>query len=190
MKKITFALILMMICGIVVNKIDAQTNTLKIGVFDMDQMVQSMPEFKTIIQPKLVAFQKDSLGAQKDQLDTLFTNARNTYNNDSLAKKSVTIVSYDRQQLEYLYSQEVNWEQYVQQATQQKYAEVAKPTYDKVIASYKKVLANTKVTLVLKPTAVQDVVGWKAAVNLFELVAKDLGVKLNNGEENASAANK
>lgn len=191
MKKVLFSLLAMIGLGFAANKATAQATPLKVGVFDMDQMVQLMPEYKTSIQPKIEAFQKDSLGPAKDNLDTLFSNAQETYKNDSLAKKSASILSYDRQKLQELYIKEANWNQIIQNETQRKFYEIAKPTYDKVAASYKKVLAANKITLVLNPSAIEGGTDPKAITNLFELVAKDLGVKLDNGDaDQAPAAGK
>jgi len=189
MRKVIFSLLAIIGLGFAANKVTAQTAPLKIGYFDIDQMVQAMPEYKTAIQPKVEAFQKDSLGTAKDNLDTLFSNAQETYKNDSLAKKSASILSYDRQKLQELYMKEVNWQQIQQNETQRKFYEIAKPTYDKVAASYKKVLAANKITLVLNPGAIEGMgTDPKSITNLFELVAKDLGVKLDNGEGDTQQA--
>ncbi|MDE1190644.1 MAG: OmpH family outer membrane protein [Arachidicoccus sp.] len=177
MRKVIFSL-LVIIAGFVAGKASAQTTGTKIGYFDSEQMANLMPEMKTV-QTKIQAFQRDSLGTQKDQLDTLFNNAQNTYKNDSLAKKSASILGYDRQKLQELYSQEIQWSQYQQQATQNKYYELAGPTFQKVHDALEKAAKENHVTTVVKIDALE----WiddKQVINMFIPVAKILGVTLPN----------
>ncbi|HEY0297804.1 MAG TPA: OmpH family outer membrane protein [Arachidicoccus sp.] len=177
MRKVVFSLLVIAGFSFAANKANAQTAPLKIGVFDIDQMVQAMPEMKDV-QTKVEGFQRDSLGPQKDNLDTLFANAQNTYKNDSLAKKSASILSYDRTQLQNIYYQEMNWQQIVQQATQQKYQELAAPYYKKAGDAFQKAVADNHITIVLKPDAIQYA-DDKQITNLFVPVAKTLGVNIN-----------
>lgn len=177
MRKVLFSLLAIIGLGLVANKVAAQTAT-KIGIFDIESFIQRTPEFNTSIKPKLQAYQKDSLGAERDQLDTLYTNAQNTYKNDSLAKKSASILAYDRTQLQNIGMKLYGWQDYVQQATQQKYGELIKPIYDKVLPAYKKVVADNKIGFVLNPQVIEDIVDPKSIINLFDLVATQMGVKL------------
>ncbi|AYD46284.1 MAG TPA: OmpH family outer membrane protein [Arachidicoccus soli] len=186
MKKVIFSLVAIIGLGIATNNVKAQSS-LKIGVFDIDQMVSAMPEMKDV-QVKMQSYQKDTLGGERDQLSTLLENQQNTYKADSAAKKSQAILDYDRNQLGTLYSKLVNWQQYVQQASQNKYGELTQGMYTKAAAAFKKVVAAQKITLVLKPDVIQYA-DDKQIVNLFIPVAKELGVNLN-AEGNSPAEGK
>ncbi|ANI90491.1 hypothetical protein A9P82_15060 [Arachidicoccus ginsenosidimutans] len=169
--------------GFAANKVQAQTTpALKIGVFDIDQVtqyvMQSSPDEYKALQAKMESYQRDSLGPQRDNYELQYRRADSTYQADSLAKKPKATLDYERGQVQQLYLTLANWSNTVQQASQNKYGELTRPYYEKVGASYKKVVAASKVNLVLSPQAIFDVPDSKVLVNLNELVLKDLGVKL------------
>jgi len=186
MKKVIFSLLFIGTASIfAVNAQTTAASPLKIGIFDMDNFVQRMPEFATVIQPKLESYQRDSLGPQRDTLQMQYNHQDSIYMADSLAKKPAAVLNYDRNQLMNLAQTLYNWQQIVQQATQQKYIQVAKPYYDKVTAAYKQAVANNHITLVLNPQAVEDVPDPKSIVNLFDVVSKAMGITLTNGQQQA-----
>ena len=185
MKKVLFSLLAMIGLGFAANKATAQTAT-KIGFFDTEQMAQALPEFKDV-QAKMNSYNKASLGAQRDQLDTLLTNAQKTYTNDSLAKKSSSILAYDRKQVQDLYLQSMQWQQNVQQAQQNKYYTLMQPLLKKVNDALVKVAKENHITIVLKPDATDGYIDEKQVTNMFIPVAKELGVNINQQDTSSGA---
>lgn len=186
MKKVIFSLLLIGTASIFAA--NAQTAApLKIGIFDIDNFVQRMPDFATVIQPKLESYQRDSLGPQRDNLQLQYTRQDSIYRADSATKKPAAVLSYDSSQLQQTINALYNWQQIVQQATQQKYVQIAQPYYDKVTAAYKKAVADNHVTLVLNPQAIEDVPDPSSIVNLFDVISKAMGIKLTTGQQQQAA---
>jgi len=184
MRKVIFSLLAITGLGFAANKAQAQTTPLKIGVFDIDQMVQAMPEMKDV-QAKLESYQRDSLGPQRDNLELQYNRADSSYKADSLAKRSAATLDYDRKQVTGFAQTLMQWQQIVQQNSQNKYQELAAPSYKKAADAFNKAVADNHVTLVLKPDAIQYA-DDKQIINLFVPVAKALGVNINGQGESAA----
>lgn len=185
MKKVIFSLLMVTGLAFAANKATAQTAPLKIGVFDIDQMVQAMPEMKDV-QAKLESYQRDSLGPQRDNLELQYTRADSSYKADSLAKRSAATLEYDRKQLAGFGQTLMQWQQIVQQNSQNKYQELAAPSYKKAADAFNKAVKDNHITLVLKPDAIQYA-DDKQITNLFVPVAKALGVNINAGSDSTAA---
>ncbi|QEC72165.1 hypothetical protein FSB73_11260 [Arachidicoccus ginsenosidivorans] len=84
------------------------------------------------------------------------------------------MINQQRQQYAW---QLINWQQIVQNAERQKFAELSQPLYDKVQKVLMEEVKAQKITLVIKP---DDVIYGddKTIVNLFNPVAKKLGIDL------------
>ncbi|HTN36394.1 MAG TPA: OmpH family outer membrane protein [Arachidicoccus sp.] len=178
MKKVIFSLLAVMALVFVANNSQAQTTpALKVGVFDMDIIVARLPEYKNV-QAKLEEYQRDSLGTKRDELEFQYNRLDSMYKADSLAKKPKSVLDYSNKQRQQFAWQLYNWQNIVQNASRQKFSELSQPLYEKVNKAYLDAVKAAKVTLVIKPDAVMFV-DDKVVVNLFEPVAKTLGIDLN-----------
>ena len=151
-----------------------KSQTLKIGVFDLDIMVQSMPGYR-VVDSLMQIFDRDSMGALRDYNTAEYQRLDSTYKADSAqvatGKKSKAIldmVAADRQKA---IINVVYFDQIAQNRSNEKRAVLAQSLYTQVVNSYKKVLARKKYTLVLKPQTYEA--GFPID-NIFIAVARDL----------------
>jgi Skp family chaperone for outer membrane proteins len=161
-----------------------QTPAIKIGMFDIDQMVMAMPGYAAV-DSALQNYQADSLGIEYEILQNEYRRLDSTYKIDSANKKSKPILDYTAQQRQQVAIKLVYWQQYAQQRLENKRAQLAQPLYVQVVNAYKKILDTKKYTVVLKPDAFEQGTDFKVVDNIFELVAKELKIKLptNGGDE-------
>ena len=155
-------------------KTHAQQPTLKIGVFDIDMMIQAMPGYK-IVDSLLQTYNTDSLGAEYEIYQNEFHRLDSTFKADSAARKSATVLDYTNNQRRQVGMNIVYWQQIAQQKSDNKRAMLAQPLYIAVANAYKKVLAARKYTLILKPNTYE--LGSQVE-NVFPFVAKELNVLL------------
>jgi Skp family chaperone for outer membrane proteins len=153
---------------------NVESQTLKIGVFDVDVMVQAMPGYRAV-DSLMQMYDRDSLGALRAYNETEYKRLDSTYKADSAqvaqGKKSKAIldmVSADRQKaiVNILY-----WQQIAQNKSNEKRGVLSQNLYTMVVDAYKKVLARKKYTLVLKP---QTYEGGFPIDNIFIAVAREL----------------
>jgi len=154
--------------------VNVRSQTLKIGVFDVDVMVQAMPAYRNV-DSLMQIFDRDSLGALRDYYELEYKRLDSTYKADSAqvaaGKKSKAIldmVSADRQKsmINILY-----WQQIAENRSNTKRGALSQDLYNLVVNAYKKVLARKKYTLVLKPQTYEG--GFKID-NIFIAVAREL----------------
>ena len=159
---------------LIVTAVSAKSQTLKIGVFDLDIMVQSMPGYR-VVDSLMQIYNADSLGALRDYYQSEYQRLDSTYKADSAqvatGKKSKAIldmVSADRQKamINILY-----WQQIGQNKSNEKRANLSQNLYKQVSDAYKKILTRKKYTLVLKPESYE--VGFPID-NIFISVAREL----------------
>ena len=153
---------------------NVRSQTLKVGVFDLDIMVQAMPGYRTV-DSLMQIFDRDSMGALRDYNTAEYQRLDSTYKADSAqvaaGKKSKAIldmVAADRQKA---IINVVYFEQIATNKSNEKRAVLAQSLYTQVVNSYKKVLARKKYTLVLKPQTYEA--GFPID-NIFIAVARDL----------------
>ena len=172
MKKI-FSLAIIF-AAIILLSVTAKSQTLKIGVFDVDIMVQTMPGYRNV-DSLMQIFDRDSLGALREYYESEYQRLDSTYKADSAqvaaGKKSKAIldmVSSDRQKamINIIY-----WQQIAQNRSNEKRGVLSQDLYNLVVNAYKKVLARKKYTLVLKPQTYEG--GFKID-NIFIAVAREL----------------
>ena len=153
---------------------NVKSQTLKVGVFDIDIMVQAMPGYRAV-DSLMQIFDRDSMGTLRDYNETEYKRLDSTYKADSAqvaaGKKSKAIldmVAADRQKaiINVLYFQQI-----AQSKSNEKRAVLAQNLYTLVVNAYKKVLARKKYTLVLKP---QTYEAGFSIDNIFLAVARDL----------------
>ena len=160
--------------AIILLSVTAKSQTLKIGVFDVDIMVQTMPGYRNV-DSLMQIFDRDSLGALREYYESEYQRLDSTYKADSAqvaaGKKSKAIldmVSSDRQKamINIIY-----WQQIAQNRSNEKRGVLSQDLYNLVVNAYKKVLARKKYTLVLKPQTYEG--GFKID-NIFIAVAREL----------------
>jgi len=154
--------------------VNARSQTLKIGVFDIDVMVQAMPAYHNV-DSLMQIFDRDSLGSLREYYESEYKRLDSTYKSDSAqvatGKKSKAILDMvyaDRQKamINIIY-----WQQIAQNKSNEKRGVLSQGMYDQVVNAYKKVLARKKYTLVLKPQTYEG--GFKID-NIFIAVAREL----------------
>lgn len=159
---------------LVFSNITANSQSFKVGVFDVDIMVQAMPAY-SIVDSLMQIFDRDSLGALQDYNLSEYQRLDSTYKADSAqvatGKKSkalLDMVAADRQKA---MVNVVYWQQIAQNRSNAKRSALSQNLYNQVIPAYKKVLARKKYTLVLKPQTYE--VGFPID-NIFVAVAREL----------------
>jgi Skp family chaperone for outer membrane proteins len=147
---------------------------LKIGVFDIEIMMQVMPGYRGV-DSLVQSFERDSLAAEYQFYQSEYQRLDSTYKLDSAANKAKTILDMEKQQRQQVAMNLVYWQQIAQNKSDQKRAVLAQPLYEKVVTAYKKVLDVKKYTLILKPNTFE---AGTQVENIFELVAKELKIPL------------
>jgi len=154
--------------------VNARSQTLKVGVFDIDVMVQAMPAYHNV-DSLMQIYDRDSLGSLREYYESEYKRLDSTYKADSAqmatGKKSKAILDMvyaDRQKamINIIY-----WQQIAQNKSNEKRGVLSQGMYDQVVNAYKKVLARKKYTLVLKPQTYEG--GFKID-NIFIAVAREL----------------
>lgn len=160
--------------ALVLLAVNARSQTLKIGVFDVDIMVQAMPGYR-FVDSLMQIYDRDSLGSLREYYETEFKRLDSTYKADSAqvakgtkSKAIVDMVQADRQKA---MINIVYWQQIAQNKSNEKRNVLSKDIYNLVVNAYKKVLARKKYTLVLKPQTYEG--GFKID-NVFIAVAREL----------------
>jgi Skp family chaperone for outer membrane proteins len=157
---------------------NAQTApTFKVGVFDIDLMVQALPEYRGV-DSMVQIYERDTLGTEYQIYQGEYQRLDSTLKSDSAKGVSKTIMDYNNQQKQQMTYNLVYWQQIAQQKSDNYRGNLASPLYQRVVAAYKKVLATKKYNLILKPNTYE--VGFPAE-NMFPLVAKELNVTLPPG---------
>lgn len=178
MKKVLFSLLA--VTGLLLafsDSVQAQATAqqgLKIGVFDIEIMMQVMPEYRKV--DSLVRmYEQDTLGAEYRDYQSEYQRLDSIYKKDSAAGKSKSVLDMQRQQMQSVAMNLVYWQQIAQNKSDQKRAILAQPLYEKVVTAYKKVLDTKKYTLILKPNTFE---AGTTVDNIFELVAKEMKIPL------------
>jgi len=170
MKKVLF--VLLAVAGsIFANTADAQS---KVGVFDIDIMVQAMPGYRAV-DSMLAIYEQDSLRADYDFAVREYNRLDSTYKADSAAKKAASVLNYIKDQRTQFASTIIYWQQISQQKGEAKRQQLAAGLYDKVLGAYQKVLQTNNYLVVLKPGAYE--LGSRVE-NVFEKVAAELKITL------------
>jgi len=173
MKKNLFSIFMLTALFFAAEKVQAQTQ-FKIGVFDMDIMVQNMPGYK-IVDSLVQIYNRDSLGTEYDIYQSEYHRLDSTFKADSAAGKSAVILDFTSNQRKQIAMNIVYWQQIAQRKSDNKRGMLAQPLYAQVANAYRKVLDARKYTLVLKPNTFE--IGSQVE-NTFLFVAKELKVQL------------
>jgi len=154
--------------------VNARSQTLKIGVFDVDVMVQAMPGYQNV-DSLMQIFDRDSLGSLREYYESEYQRLDSTYKADSVqvasGKKSKAILDMVYADRQKAMINIVYWQQIAQNKSNEKRGVLSQGMYNLVVNAYKKVLARKKYTLVLKPQTYEG--GFKID-NIFIAVAREL----------------
>ena len=172
MKKIFVVVMIFLACMLAGRNVKAQT--LKIGVFDIDLMVQAMPGYH-IVDSLMQIYNNDSLGAERQVYELEFQRLDSTFKIDSAlfaqGKQTKAKFDYTTEERRKVGLNLVYWQQIAQNKSSNKRSQYAQPLYEVVINDYKKVLDKKKYTLILKP---QTYEAGSTVDNIFLSVAREL----------------
>jgi Skp family chaperone for outer membrane proteins len=151
-----------------------KAQVLKIGVFDIDLMVQAMPGYR-IVDSLVQKYEVDSLGAEYQIYNMEYSRLDSTYKVDSAlyaaGKKTKALFDYTTEERRKMGLNIVYWQQIAQNKSNNKRSQVAQPLYQVVVNAYKKILDKKKYTLILKP---QTYEAGFTIDNIFISVAREL----------------
>ena len=154
--------------------VNARSQTLKVGVFDIGIMVQAMPGY-VVVDSLMQIYDRDSLGSLREYYESEYQRLDSTYKTDSAqvvaGKKSKAIVDMVYADRQKAMINIVYWQQIAQNKSNEKRNVLSQGIYNLVVNAYKKVLARKKYTLVLKPQTYEG--GFKID-NIFIAVAREL----------------
>jgi Skp family chaperone for outer membrane proteins len=148
--------------------------TLKVGVFDIDLMVQAMPGYR-MVDSLVQIYENDSLGAELEFYKSEYQRLDSTFKIDSAlvaqGKKTQALLNFTIDKRREMGLNLVYWQQLSQNKSNNKRGQLAQPLYQVVVGAYKKILDRKKYTLVLKP---QTYEAGFAIDNIFLSVAREL----------------
>ena len=168
-------LIAAIICAVVLfagNQVNGQG--VKVGVFDIDLMVQAMPGYRTV-DSLVQIYERDSLGVEYEYYQNEYARLDSTYKIDSglvaQGKKAKALLDFTTEERRKMALNIVYWQQIAQNKSTEKRNILSQNLYNLVVNAYKTVLARKKYTLVLKPQTYEG--GFKID-NIFIAVAREL----------------
>lgn len=160
---------MMLLC----TQLQAQT-AMKVGVFDLELMVQAMPDYARV-DSLMQVYDRDSLGAEYEIYNNEYKRLDSTFKVDSpryaAGQISKAVFDYTANERQKMAINIVYWQQIAQNKSDNKRGQLAQPLYEVVANAYKKVLDTRKYTLILKPNSYE--LGSQID-NLFITVAKEL----------------
>jgi Skp family chaperone for outer membrane proteins len=185
MKKVLFAAILLMAVSFT-NSASAQT---KIGYFDDQSVIALFPGIQEKLDTILNSFAKDTLQDEYNYTLKSYQVKDSIFRKDSvdLSKrpKALEMATTELNQLKYKL---INWQQYQQEAMQQKQETVLLPYRQKIAQALNEVVAEQKYNLVLKADALSPYAQPSIADNLTIRVAMKLKLALPKEVEDAFKA--
>jgi Skp family chaperone for outer membrane proteins len=151
-----------------------EAQSLKVGVFDIDLMVQAMPDYHNV--DSLVRiYEADSLAVELQYYQSEYQRLDSTFKADSAlvaaGKKAKALLDFTVEERRKMGLNLVYWQQIAQNKSNSKRGQLAQPLYTQVANAYKKVLAKKKYTIILKPQTYEA--GFPID-NIFISVAREL----------------
>ena len=147
---------------------------MKIGVFDLDLMVQAMPGYRAV-DSIVQLYERDTLQQEYNYYQSEYMRLDSTYKADSAKKAPKSVLDQIMASRQQVGLNLVYWQQIAQNKVEQKRGLLAQPLFEKVVEAYKKVLDARKYDLILKPNTFE--IGSKVE-NVFLYVAKELKIQL------------
>lgn len=185
MKKVLFAAILLLAVSFT-NSASAQT---KIGYFDDQSVIALFPGIQEKLDTILNSFAKDTLQDEYNYTLKSYQVKDSIFRKDSvdLSKrpKALEMATTELNQLKYKL---INWQQYQQEAMQQKQETVLLPYRQKIAQALNEVVTEQKYNLVLKADALSPYAQPSIADNLTIRVAMKLKLTLPKEVEDAFKA--
>jgi Skp family chaperone for outer membrane proteins len=152
--------------------INAQS--LKVGVFDIDLMVQAMPGYR-IVDSLVRKYEADSLAVEYEYYQLEYQRLDSTYKADSAlvaaGKKSKALLDFTTEERRKMAINIVYWQQISQNKSNSKRSQYAQPLYQVISGAYRKILEKKKYNLILKP---QTYEAGFAIDNIFLSMAREL----------------
>jgi hypothetical protein len=147
---------------------------IKVGVFDIDLMVQAMPGYHAV-DSLVQIYEKDSLGVEYEYYQLEYARLDSTYKVDSAlvaqGKKAKALLDFTTDERRKMALNIVYWQQIAQNKSGNKRSQLANPLFQVVAGAYRKVLARKKYSMVLKPQTYEA--GFPID-NIFLAVAREL----------------
>lgn len=151
-----------------------KAQTLKVGVFDLDLMVQAMPGYREV-DSLVQIYERDSLGFEYQYYQESYQRLDSIYKIDSAlvaqGKKSKAVLDFTIEERKKMALNLVYWQQIAQNKSNNKRSQLARPLYEVVSSAYRKILDRKKYTLILKP---QTYEAGFAIDNIFISMAREL----------------
>ena len=172
MKKVLLSVSVFM-CFLLTSE-NSKAQALKVGVFDIDLMVQAMPGYK-IVDSLMQIYVEDSLATERQINEMEFQRLDSQFKVDSAlfaqGKKTKAMFDFTADKRREVGLNLVYWQQIATNKSNNKRSQYAQPLYQVVINADKKILDRKKYTLILKP---QTYEAGFAIDNIFLSVAREL----------------
>lgn len=173
MRKMLFAVALCLTL-LLANNNDAKAQTFKVGVFDIELMIQAMPGYR-IVDSLIRIYEADTLGAEFEYNQNEYKRLDSVWKVDSglvaQGKKSKPMFDILTEERRKMMLNIVYWQQIAQNKINNKRNQLAQPLITAVSTAYQRVLARKKYNLILKPETYE--LGFPID-NLFVSVAREL----------------
>lgn len=154
---------------------------MKIGMFDLDLMVQAMPGYRSV-DSIVQLYERDTLQQEYNYYQSEYMRLDSTYKADSAKKAPKSVLDQILASRQQVGLNLVYWQQIAQNKVEQKRGLLAQPLFEKVVEAYKKVLDARKYDLILKPDAFEPFHAFRSSSskveNVFLYVAKELKIQL------------
>jgi len=157
----------------------------KIGIFDEQTVLSLFPGIQQKLDTLMGKFVNDSLKPDYDYTYQQYLLKDSTYNKDSL-KYQPSTRAVMRKDINELKAKIVNWQQYQNQAMEQKQQEILSPYTQKVYDALIKIIQEQKYTYVMKsdafviPPPIADNLSLKVAIALKLPLPKEAQDALRN----------
>lgn len=133
---------------------NSQAQALKVGVFDIDLMVQAMPGYRSV-DSLVQVYERDSLAVEYQYYQERYQQLDSIYKLDSAlvaaGKKSKAMLDMTMEDRRKMALNIVYWQQIAQNKSNAKRSQLAQPLYNTVSIAYRKILTAKKYNLILKP---------------------------------------
>lgn len=185
MKKVLFAAILIMVISFT-NNASAQV---KIGYFDDQSVISLFPGIQEKLDSVLSSYAKDTLQDEYDYTLKTYQTQDSIYKRDSAElSKRPKALQMSTDELNKLKYKLINWQQYQQQAMEQKQETLLLPYRQRIAQALSEVVAENKYTFVLKAEALSPYAQPSIADNLTIRVALKLKLAIPKDIEDAFKA--
>jgi Skp family chaperone for outer membrane proteins len=164
----------------------ASAQSVKIGYFDEQKVIALFPGIQEKLDTVLQSYAKDTLQDEYDYTLKSYQVKDSIYRRDSLElskrPKALQLSTDELNQLKYKL---INWQQYQQEAMQQKQEQLLLPFRQKIFAALSEVISENKYTWVINESALSPYFQHSIADNLAIRTAMKLKLPLPKDVEEA-----